>query len=92
MIKKLTIVGELMNNSYARARAAFLERRPEGYAALAALQERLGADYLTLNLDGTQRIQVRREEMIAFLETPVSSCKAWASCLYWLRSSWVAVP
>jgi cobalamin-dependent methionine synthase I len=67
MSKKLHIVGELMNNSYARARNAFTERDPKGYQELARLQSRLGADFLTLNLDGTQRIQVRRQEMLDFL-------------------------
>lgn len=67
MSKKLHIVGELINNSYARARKAFKERDPRGYYELAQLQASLGADYLTLNLDGTQRIQVRRQEMLAFL-------------------------
>ncbi|HVU26398.1 MAG TPA: dihydropteroate synthase [Verrucomicrobiae bacterium] len=67
MNKKLHIVGELMNNSYARARKAFTERDPKGYQELAKLQTDLGADFLTLNLDGTQRIQVRREEMLDFL-------------------------
>jgi 5-methyltetrahydrofolate corrinoid/iron sulfur protein methyltransferase len=67
MTRKLHIVGELMNNSYARARKAFTERDPLGYQELAKLQTGLGADFLTLNLDGTQRIQVRRQEMLDFL-------------------------
>lgn len=67
MNRKLHIVGELMNNSYARARKAFTARDPAGYQQLAKLQAGLGADYLTLNLDGTQRIQVRRQEMLDFL-------------------------
>jgi len=67
MKKKLHIVGELMNNSYARARKAFKARDPEGYWQLAKLQADLGADYLTLNIDGTQRIQVRSQEMLDFL-------------------------
>ncbi len=67
MSRKLHIVGELMNNSYARARKAFTGRDPRGYQALARLQADLGAEYLTLNLDGTQRIQVRRQEMLDFL-------------------------
>jgi cobalamin-dependent methionine synthase I len=66
-MKKLHVVGELMNNSYARARKAFTARDPLGYQQLAKLQSDLGADYLTLNLDGTQRIQVRRQEMLDFL-------------------------
>lgn len=67
MSQKLHIVGELMNNSYLRARNAFIKRDPGGYQKLAQLQTRLGADYLTLNLDGTQHIQVRRQEMLDFL-------------------------
>ena len=67
MSHKFHIVGELMNNSYARARKAFTERDPNGYRELARLQAGLGADFLTLNLDGTQRIQVRRQEMLDFL-------------------------
>jgi 5-methyltetrahydrofolate corrinoid/iron sulfur protein methyltransferase len=67
MIRRLHIIGELINNSYARARKAFTERNPEGYQALARIQSGLGADYLTLNLDGTQRIQVRRQQMLDFL-------------------------
>lgn len=65
--KKLHIVGELMNNSYARARRAFTGRNPKGYQELAKLQADLGADYLTLNLDGTQQLQVKPQEMLAFL-------------------------
>lgn len=67
MNRKLHIVGELMNNSYARARKAFTARDLDGYRQLAKRQSELGASYLTLNLDGTQRIQVRRQEMLDFL-------------------------
>src|SRR5215472_17579890 len=67
MNKKLQIIGELMNNSYARARKAFVERNLKDYQHLAKLQTRLGADFLTLNIDGTQRIQVKRQEMLDFL-------------------------
>jgi 5-methyltetrahydrofolate--homocysteine methyltransferase len=73
MSKKLHIVGELMNNSYARARKAFIERDPNGYAELARVQAALGADFLTLNLDGTQRIQVRRQEMLDFLPDAIAA-------------------
>lgn len=67
MSKKLNIIGELMNNSYARARDAFSARDVAGYQNLARIQTDLGAAFLTLNVDGTQRIQVRKEEMLAFL-------------------------
>jgi 5-methyltetrahydrofolate--homocysteine methyltransferase len=67
MTKKLKIVGELMNNSYARARKAFTERNVKDYQHLAKIQTGLGASYLTLNIDGTQRISVRMQEMLDFL-------------------------
>lgn len=65
--KELSIIGELMNNSYARARNAFAEKNPRGYQLLALKQTELKADFLTLNIDGTQQIQVKMEEMLAFL-------------------------
>jgi 5-methyltetrahydrofolate--homocysteine methyltransferase len=67
MTKKLHIIGELMNNSYARARNAFMDRDVKGYQELAKIQTGLGADFLTVNVDGTQRIQVKMAEMLAFL-------------------------
>ena len=36
----------------------------------------LGAKYLTLNLDGTQRIQVKRAEMLAFLPDVIPAIQA----------------
>ena len=73
MNRKLHIVGELMNNAYARARTAFTERDAAAYQELARLQTALNAEYLTLNLDGTQRIQVRRQEMLDFLPEVVAA-------------------
>jgi len=67
MTQKLHIIGELMNNSYARARKAFTNRSVKDYQALAKIQADRGADFLTLNLDGTQQIQVKRKEMLDFL-------------------------
>ncbi len=60
-------IGELMNNSYARARRAWKDRDLEGFQHLAKLQTDLGADYLTLNIDGTQNLSVKLEEMLEFL-------------------------
>ncbi len=74
--RPLNIIGELMNNSYARARKAFTERNPGDYAHLAEVQADLGAQYLTLNLDGTARIQVRMEEMLAFLPEVIAAIQA----------------
>ncbi len=67
MSSPLHIVGELMNNSFARARKAFLHRDPRGYQALAKMQADAGAAWLDLNIDGTQLVQVRRQEMLDFL-------------------------
>jgi 5-methyltetrahydrofolate corrinoid/iron sulfur protein methyltransferase len=80
MSAKLNIIGELMNNSYARARKAFTERRPEDYGQLARLQAELGAAYLTLNLDGTARIQVKMEEMLALLPDVIAAVQAATAC------------
>jgi 5-methyltetrahydrofolate--homocysteine methyltransferase len=74
--KKLNIIGELMNNSYARARNAFTARRAADYAHLAKVQADLGAQYLTLNLDGTARIQVKMAEMLAFLPEVIAAIQS----------------
>jgi 5-methyltetrahydrofolate corrinoid/iron sulfur protein methyltransferase len=75
----LHIIGELMNNSYARARNAFSDRDVTAYQNLARTQTALGADFLTLNLDGTQRIQVRKEEMLEFLPDVIPAIQAVSS-------------
>ena len=74
--RPLNIVGELINNSYARARKAFTERSPADYAHLALLQAELGVQYLTLNLDGTARISVRMEEMLELLPAVIPAIQA----------------
>lgn len=61
------LIGELLNNSFARARKAFHARDVARYGELASHQSALGADFLTLNIDGTQAMRVRPEEMLAFL-------------------------
>jgi 5-methyltetrahydrofolate--homocysteine methyltransferase len=73
MTRPLKIIGELMNNSYARARKAFLNRDARGYQHLATLQSRLGAAWLDLNLDGTQQLQVRPREMLDFLPDVIAA-------------------
>jgi len=64
---RLHIIGDLINNAYGRARKAFAARSLEGYQALARGQTGLGCEWLDVNIDGTQQIQVRPEEMLAFL-------------------------
>jgi 5-methyltetrahydrofolate corrinoid/iron sulfur protein methyltransferase len=73
---KLNIIGELINNSYARARKAFTERSVPDYQQLAKVQTELGAKYLTLNLDGTARIQVKMAEMLALLPDVIAGIQA----------------
>ncbi len=65
--KKLNTIGDLINNAYGRARKAFQARDLKGYQNLARSQTALGVDYLDVNLDGTQQIQVRPKEMLDFL-------------------------
>jgi cobalamin-dependent methionine synthase I len=67
MNKKLRIIGDLINNAYGRARAAFTDKNLTGYQNLAKSQSDLGVDFLDVNIDGTRLIQVRLEEMLAFL-------------------------
>ena len=61
------IIGDQVNNAYARARRAWEARDPEGYQFLAVMQAELGAAAIDVNLDGTQRLSVRLEEMLQFL-------------------------
>lgn len=65
--RQFRTVGDLINNAYGRARKAFRERDLKGYQNLAKSQTELGVDYLDVNLDGTQQIQVKPQEMLAFL-------------------------
>jgi len=65
--KRLHTIGDLINNAYARARKSFRERDLKGYQNLARIQTDLGVDYLDVNLDGTQQIQVKPKEMLDFL-------------------------
>lgn len=64
---KPKIIGELMNNSYGRARTAWQERNLDGYRILARRQTELGAAFLTLNVDGTRQLTVTLAEMLDFL-------------------------
>jgi 5-methyltetrahydrofolate corrinoid/iron sulfur protein methyltransferase len=61
------LIGELINHSFARAARAWKNRDVAGYQQLAKLQADLGANYITLNIDGTQSMRVQPEEMHAFL-------------------------
>src|SRR2546423_1017229 len=61
------LIGELINHSFARAAKAWKNRDVRGYQELAKVQSKLGADYLTFNIDGTQSMRVTPQEMFDFL-------------------------
>ncbi|HZZ44409.1 MAG TPA: dihydropteroate synthase [Tepidisphaeraceae bacterium] len=61
------LIGELINNSFGRAAKAFRDRDVAGFQKLAKLQSDMGADYLTINIDGTQSMRVMPAEMFDFL-------------------------
>src|SRR5688500_13663301 len=61
------LIGELINHSFARAARAWQARDVSGYQKLAKLQADLGADFITLNIDGTQSMRVTPQDMFDFL-------------------------
>src|SRR3954451_8756037 len=61
------LIGELINHSFARAARAWEARDVAGYQKLAKLQADLGANYITLNIDGTQTMRVTPQHMFDFL-------------------------
>ena len=61
------LIGELINHSFARAARAWRDRDIAAYARLAQLQAELGADYITLNIDGTQSMRVTPQDMFDLL-------------------------
>ena len=71
--QKVNIIGDIINNAYARARRAWTNQDLEGYQKFALLQTELGVDSLDLNLDGTQTLQVRPEEMYAFMPEVIAA-------------------
>ena len=70
------LIGELINNSFARAARAWQARDVTGFQKLAKLQADLGADYLTLNIDGTQSMRVMPQEMFDFLPELIPAIQA----------------
>jgi 5-methyltetrahydrofolate corrinoid/iron sulfur protein methyltransferase len=73
---QINIIGELINHAYARARTAWEKRDVAGYQHLARLQADRGAVILNVNIDGTQRLAVTSEEMLAFLPQLVPALQA----------------
>jgi len=66
---KINIIGDIINNAYGRARKSWEAREIEGYQKLAQSQTEDGCQYLDVNIDGTQSIMVRQQEMIDFIPT-----------------------
>ena len=65
--RSFQLIGELINHSFARAARAWNDRDVAGYQKLAKLQADLGADYITLNIDGTQSMRVTPQDMFDLL-------------------------
>jgi 5-methyltetrahydrofolate--homocysteine methyltransferase len=70
------LIGELINNSFSRAAKAWKHHDLAGFQWLAKLQTDLGADFLTLNIDGTQSMRVRPQEMFDFLPDLIPAIQA----------------
>lgn len=73
---RIRIIGELINNAYARARNAWEARDLAGFQHLAKLQADKGAEVVNVNIDGTQRIAVRVPEMLEFLPKLIPALQA----------------
>jgi 5-methyltetrahydrofolate--homocysteine methyltransferase len=74
--KPFSIIGELINHSFARARRGWEKRDLAAYQNLARLQSERGASYLTVNIDGTQALAVTLQEMLDFLPQLVPALQA----------------
>jgi cobalamin-dependent methionine synthase I len=75
-VPRLRIIGELINNAYARARKAWETRDVTGFQHLALLQAAAGVEFVNLNIDGTQRVSVRVPEMLEFLPKLIPAIQA----------------
>ncbi|MBA3671059.1 MAG: dihydropteroate synthase, partial [Gemmatimonadaceae bacterium] len=70
-VTTVQIIGDQINNAYGRAHRAWEARDTAKYKELAVMQANRGAVALELNIDGTARLSVRMEEMLAFLPSLV---------------------
>lgn len=67
MDNKISIIGDLINSAYGRARKAWRTRDLQGYQKLAISQVEWGSDFLDVNIDRTKSGDVKLEEMLEFL-------------------------
>ncbi|MEA2711530.1 MAG: 5-methyltetrahydrofolate corrinoid/iron sulfur protein methyltransferase [Phycisphaerales bacterium] len=70
----------MINSSFARAARAWKNRDVAAYAQLAKLQADLGADFLTLNIDGTQSTRVTQQDMYDLLPDLIPAIQEATSC------------
>lgn len=75
-VPRIHIIGELINNAYARSRKAWEARDVAGFQHLAKLQSDAGVEFVNLNIDGTQRVSVRVPEMLEFLPKLIPAIQA----------------
>ena len=87
--RPVMLIGELINNSFARARRAWAARDITAFQRLAKLQQDLGAEYLTVNLDGTQSLMVRPNEMIDFIPDLIPALQEVTSLPLAFDNPWV---
>lgn len=69
-----------MNNSYARGRRAWTDRDISGYQKLAKLQADLGVVALDLSLDGNRTMEVKLEDILAFLPDVIPALQEVTDC------------
>ncbi|HHH52433.1 MAG TPA: dihydropteroate synthase [Bacteroidetes bacterium] len=67
MSKKISIIGDLINSAYGRARKAWKNKDLKAYQNLAISQVEWGSDFLDVNIDRTKSGDVKLEEMLEFL-------------------------
>ncbi len=66
-MKEITIIGDLINSAYGRARKAWRNRDLKGYQKLALSQVEWGSKFLDVNIDRTKSGDVTLKEMLEFL-------------------------
>ena len=66
-MKEITIIGDLINSAYGRARKAWRNKDLQAYQKLALSQVEWGSKFLDVNIDRTKSGDVSLEEMLEFL-------------------------
>lgn len=66
-MNKITIIGDLINSAYGRARKAWQNKDLSAYQKLALSQVEWGSAFLDVNIDSTKSDNVKHQEMLDFL-------------------------